>query len=214
MVVPRQLIGSGVCSPASTICPPSSFVKQRSFGFSASIYRSESSRWGHPLGSSLAQSSIATTALPTPSWCLVTSLCDEVTLMGRVFLRPRSERRLFSNLPWCFGAGPYRWGYPCRVVLRISTHSIGRRLVQSTYPYLLRDGVTLLVECGLSSHSIGTQSSLDSWLVFLQNGVTLFGSGSHNLISSEGIPRVGLVGAFFQAVLGLSHVILWSPGLL
>ena len=43
VVVPRQLIGSGVCSPASTICSPSSFMKQRSFGFSASIYSSESS---------------------------------------------------------------------------------------------------------------------------------------------------------------------------
>ena len=44
VVVPRQLIGSGVCSPASTICPPSSFMKQHSFGFSASIYSSGSSR--------------------------------------------------------------------------------------------------------------------------------------------------------------------------
>ena len=44
VVVLRQLIGSGVCSPASTICPPSSFMKQRSFGFSASTYGSESLR--------------------------------------------------------------------------------------------------------------------------------------------------------------------------
>ena len=103
MVVPRQLIGSGVCSPASTICPPSSFMKRRSFEFSASIYRSESLRRGHPSGSSLTQSSIATTALPTPSWCLVMSLRDEVTLTGRVFLRPRSEQRLFapSLVFWC-----------------------------------------------------------------------------------------------------------------
>ena len=72
-----------------------------------------------------------------------------------------------------------------------------RRLVQSTYPRLLRNGVTLRVECGLSSHSIETKFSLDSWSVFLQDGVTLFGSGSHNLISSEGIPRGGLMGAFF-----------------
>ena len=34
-------------------------------------------------------------------------------------------------------------------------------------------------------------------MVFLQDGVTLFRSGSRNLISSEGIPRVRLVGAFF-----------------
>ena len=62
---------------------------------------------------------------------------------------------------------------------------------------MLRDWVTLRVECGLSSHSIGTKSSLDGWSVFLQDGVTLFGSGSHDLISSEGIPRVGLMGASF-----------------
>ena len=72
-----------------------------------------------------------------------------------------------------------------------------RRLVPSTNPRLLRDGVTVRVECGLSSHSIETKSSLDSWSVFLQDGVTLFGSGSRNLISSEGIPRVGLMGAYF-----------------
>ena len=73
-----------------------------------------------------------------------------------------------------------------------------RRLVPSTYPRLLRDGVTLRVECGLSSHSIETKFSLDSWSVFLQDGVTLCGSGSRNLISSEGMPRVGLMGAFFS----------------
>ena len=39
--------------------------------------------------------------------------------------------------------------------------------------------------------------SLDSWSVFLQDGVTLFVSGFRNFISSEGIPRVGLTGAFF-----------------
>ena len=64
---------------------------------------------------------------------------------------------------------------------------------------MLRDGVTLRVECGLSSHSIETKFSLDSWSVFLQDGVTLFGSGSRNLISSEGISRVGLMGAFFPS---------------
>ena len=91
----------------------------------------------------------------------------------------------------------------CCVFLRTQS---GRRLVQSTHPSLLRDGVTLRVECGLSSHSIGTKSSLDSWSVFLQDGVTLFGSGSRNLTSSGGIPGVGLVGAFFRAVLGLNLI--------
>ena len=75
-----------------------------------------------------------------------------------------------------------------------------QRIVQSTYPRLLSDGVTLRVECGLSSHSIETKFSLVSWLVFLQVGVTLFGSGSRNLLLSEGIPRVGLMGAFFSGL--------------
>ena len=47
------------------------------------------------------------------------------------------------------------------------------------------------------SHSIATKSSLVIWSVFLQDGVTLFVSGSNDLISSEGIPTVGLLGAFF-----------------
>ena len=55
-----------------------------------------------------------------------------------------------------------------------------------------------------SSHSIETKSSLDSWSVFLQDGVTLFGSDSNDLISIEGITTVGLLGAFFRPVLGVS----------
>ena len=55
----------------------------------------------------------------------------------------------------------------------LSTRS-ERRLVPSTDPSLLHDGVTLRVECGFSSHSIGTKSFLDSWSVFLQDEVTLF----------------------------------------
>ena len=55
--------------------------------------------------------------------------------------------------------------------------------------------------CGSSLVFLPTRSklkfSLDSWSVFLQDGVTLGGSGSRNLISSEGMPRVGLMGAFF-----------------
>ena len=58
------------CSPASPICPTSSVLKRSSFGISASVFAS-SSRWGHPSGSSLSQSSIGTKSLPPPSWCLV-----------------------------------------------------------------------------------------------------------------------------------------------
>ena len=60
--------------------------------------------------------------------------------------------------------------------------------------------------CGSSvfSHLIVTKSALDSWLVFLQDGVTPVGSGSVDLISNEGITAVGLLGAFFPAVFGVS----------
>ena len=63
---------------------------------------------------------------------------------------------------------------------------------------MLRDGVTLRVEC-VFSHSIVTKSALDIWSVFLQDGVTPVGSGSDDLISNEGITTVGLLGAFFPA---------------
>ena len=40
VVLPRQLVGSGVCSPASPICPTSSVLKRSSFGISASVFAS------------------------------------------------------------------------------------------------------------------------------------------------------------------------------
>ena len=46
------------------------------------------------------------------------------------------------------------------------------------------------------------------------DGVTLFGSGSIDLISSEGITTVGLLGAFSSPSSGYLFVILWSAGLL
>ena len=98
VVLPRQLVGSGVYSPASPICPTSSVLKRSSFGISASVFASslrdgvtlpgrvclsprserslflhlpgvwlESSRWGHPVGSSLSQISIGTKTLCAPS---------------------------------------------------------------------------------------------------------------------------------------------------
>ena len=61
--------------------------------------------------------------------------------------------------------------------------------------------------CGSSvffSHLIVTKSALDIWSVFVQDGVTPVGSGSDDLISNEGITTVGLLGAFFRPVLGVS----------
>ena len=75
MVLPCQLVGSGVYSPASPICRTTSVLKRSSFGISASVFMSsllvKSSRWGHPSGSSLSQSLIGTKSLPPPSGCFV-----------------------------------------------------------------------------------------------------------------------------------------------
>ena len=54
------------------------------------------------------------------------------------------------------------------------------------------------------SYSIVTKSALDIWSVFLQDGVTPVRSGSVDLISNEEIATVGLLRAFFPAVLGAS----------
>ena len=69
-----------------------------------------------------------------------------------------------------------------------------------------RSSILVASRCGhptgrvwIFSHSIVTKSSLDIWSVFLQDGVTPVGSGSDDLISSEGITTVGLLGAFFPA---------------
>ena len=48
VVLPRQLVGSGVYSPSSPICPTSSVLKRSSFGISASVFAS-SLRDGVPL---------------------------------------------------------------------------------------------------------------------------------------------------------------------
>ena len=99
VVVPRQLLGSGVGSPASTICPPSRVLKQRSFGFSASISLRVFAM-GSPfrVGFCLSPRLERRLFLHLPG-VFGRSLRDEVTLTGRVFLRPRSEHGLFAHLP-------------------------------------------------------------------------------------------------------------------
>ena len=61
---------SGV-SPYFAYCPSSSVPKRSSFGTSASGFHFKSSRWGHPSGSGLSQSSIGSKALAPPSWCML-----------------------------------------------------------------------------------------------------------------------------------------------
>ena len=89
--------------PYFACCPTSCVLKRSSFGFLCFGFRFKSSRWGHPYGSSLSQSSIGTTTLPPPSWCLV-SLRDEVTLSGRglsqISIGTKTFWRTFPS-GWC-----------------------------------------------------------------------------------------------------------------
>ena len=94
------------------------------------------------------------------------------------------------------GAEPSRWGHPYRDVWRISAHSIGTKASSVHLSLVASRWGHPTGRVWFFSHSIETKSSLDIWSVFLQDGVTLFGSESNDLISSEGITTVGLLGAF------------------
>ena len=131
------------------------------------------------------------------------SLRDEVTLTGRAFL----DLDRASSL--AFGAKPSRWGHPSRVVLRISAHSVGMKASSVHLSFVASLWGHPMGRVWFSSHSIETKSSLYSWSVFLQDGVTLFGSDSTDLISIDGITTVGLLGAFFRPVLGVSFCHPW-----
>ena len=82
--------------PYFACCPTSCVLKRSSFGFLCFGFRFKSSRWGHPYGSSLSQSSIGTTTLPPPSWCLVRVFAMRSPCRVGVCPRSRSERRLFG----------------------------------------------------------------------------------------------------------------------
>ena len=121
----------------------------------------ESSRCGHPDGSSLSQISIGTKTLRAPSL--------EV------------------------GAEPSQWGHPYRVVWRISAHSIGTKASSIHLSLVASRWGPPTGRVWFFSRSIATKSSLIICSLFLQDGVTLFGSGSNDLVSSEGIRTVGLL---------------------
>ena len=174
MVLPRQLVGSGV-SPYFACCPTSSVLKRSSFGISASGFalslrdgvtlrgrvclspRSdrrlllhlpgvwlESSRWGHPVG----------------SW-FVPDLDRNEDLLAQPSL--------------VVGVLPSRWGHPFWVEWLFSAPSIGTK-ASSLHLSLVasRWGHPGGRVCGFP-HSIVTKLSLVSCLVFLQDEVTLTG---------------------------------------
>ena len=90
--------------PLFTCCPSSSVPKRSSFGTSASGFRFKSSRWGHPSGSGLSQSSIGSKALAPPSWCMLRVFAMGTPCRVVVCSRSRSKRRLvWRTFPcgWC-----------------------------------------------------------------------------------------------------------------
>ena len=90
--------------PYFACCPSSSVPKRSSFGTSASGFRFKSSRWGHPSGSGLSQSSIGSKALAPPSWCMLRVFAMGSPCRVVVCSRSRSKRRLvWRTFPcgWC-----------------------------------------------------------------------------------------------------------------
>ena len=83
-----------VGGPYFAYCPSSSVPKRSSFGTSASGFRFKSSRWGHPSGSGLSQSSIGSKALAPPSWCVLRVFAMGSPCRVVVCSRSRSKRRL------------------------------------------------------------------------------------------------------------------------
>ena len=70
MVLPRQLVGRG-SPPTSPIALLLAFRTGAPSGPLLRVFRFKSSRWGHPSGSGLSQSSIGSKALASPSWCML-----------------------------------------------------------------------------------------------------------------------------------------------
>ena len=98
VVLPRQLVGSGVSSPAPPICPTSSVLWRSSFGISASGSAS-SLRDGVTLPVRACLNPRSEHRLFLHLSGFGWSLRDGVTWSGRFCLRARSERRLFAHLP-------------------------------------------------------------------------------------------------------------------
>ena len=165
---------SGV-SPYFACCPTSSVLKRSSFGISASGFRFKSSRWGHPSGSGLSQSSIGSKALAPPSWCMLRVFAMGSPCRVVVCSRSQSKRRLVGAPSLVVGVLPSRWGHPFWVEWLFYVPSIGPK-ASSIHLFLVasRWGHPAGRVCGFP-HSIVMKLSLVSCLVFLQDEVTLTG---------------------------------------
>ena len=121
VVLPRQLVGSGVYSPASPICPTSSVLRRSSFGISASVFAS-GLRDGVTLPgrACLSPRSERRLFLHLPGVWLeslrwghpVGSILSPILIGTKTLCAPSLV----------VGAKPSRWGHPFRVVWRFSAH--------------------------------------------------------------------------------------------
>ena len=111
MVLPRQLVSRGF-SPYFAYCPSSSVPNRSSFGTSASGFRFKSSRWGHPSGSGLSQSSIGSKLLlHLPGVCFESSRWGHP--VGSWFVPDLDRNEDLLGAPsLVVGVWPSRWGHP------------------------------------------------------------------------------------------------------
>ena len=94
---------SGV-SPTSPVALLLAFRSGAPSGPLLRVFRFKSSRWGHPSGSGLSQSSIGSKALAPPSWCMLRVFAMGSPCRVVVCSRSRSKRRLvWRTFPcgWC-----------------------------------------------------------------------------------------------------------------
>ena len=126
MVLPRQLVGSGVYSPASPICPTSSVVRRSSFEISASVFAS-SLHDGVTLPGRVCLSprSERRLFLHLPGVWLESSRWGHP--VGSILTRISIGTKTLCSPSLVVGAKPSRWGHPFRVVWRFSPHSIGTK---------------------------------------------------------------------------------------
>ena len=126
VVLPLQLVGSGVYSPASPICPTSSVLKRCSFGISASVFAS-SLRDGVTLPGRVCLSPRSERSL----FRHLPGVWLESLRWGHPVGLSLSQISIGTKTLYApslvVGAKPSRWGHPFRVVWRFSAHSIGTK---------------------------------------------------------------------------------------
>ena len=126
VVLPRQLVGSGVYSPASPICPTSCVLRRSSFGISASIFASSLRDGVTLLGQvCLSPRSERRFFLHLPGVWLESSRWGHP--VGSILSQILIETKTLCAPSLVVGAKPSRWSLPFRVVWRFSAHSIGTK---------------------------------------------------------------------------------------